>query len=96
MEIIRNDSATLEGANVNEQVFNLLEQTNTNWSVSQHPLFTAKGLPSESVGIYKNDVLGEPCKWLGTKTDSYIPMQNADLAQTIVEASTHRLDARRR
>jgi len=81
-------SNSLEGETVNEQVFDLLEKTNTNWTVSQQPLFTADGLETKSVGIFKDGLDGKPSKWLGTKSEQYVPLQNKELAQTIVEASS--------
>jgi len=84
----KTESNSLEGSTINEQVFDLLEKTNTNWTVSQQPLFTADGLATESVGIFKDDANGKPSKWFGTKSDKYVPMQNKDLAQTIVEAAS--------
>jgi len=84
----KTESKSLEGTTINEQVFDLLEKTNTNWTVSQQPLFTADGLGTESVGIFKNDIDGKPAKWLGTKSEQYVPLQNKELAQTIVEASS--------
>ena len=84
----KTESNSLEGNTINEQVFDLLEKTNTNWTVSQQPLFTADGLKTKSVGIFKDDLYGKPSKWLGTKSEQYVPLQNKDLAQTIVEASS--------
>lgn len=78
-----NEQNQLQGQDVNEKVFNLLEATKTNWSVSKKELQSMDGLKTESFGIFRNDTNA----WLGTRTDDYQPMQNATLAQTIIEAS---------
>ena len=65
------------------KTFDLLEDTKTNWSVNKKPLTCADGFPTESFGIYRND----NNKWLGTVGKQYEVMQNANLAQNIIEAS---------
>jgi phage/plasmid-like protein (TIGR03299 family) len=66
----------------NEKVFNLLESTNLNWSVVKTPLVSIDGFPTETFGIFKNG-----SEWLGSVGNQYVPFQNAEMAQTIVEAS---------
>ena len=70
-----------------EQVFNktfdLLNATQTNWSVNKKPLKCDDGYPTESFGIYRNDTN----LWLGTVGKQYQVMQNSALAENIIEAS---------
>ena len=70
-----------------EQVFNktfdLLNATQTNWSVNKKPLKCDDGYPTESFGIYRND----NNLWLGTVGKQYQVMQNSALAENIIEAS---------
>jgi phage/plasmid-like protein (TIGR03299 family) len=66
-----------------EQTFNLLEATGLNWSVNKLELFSAEGLQTESFGIFRND----NSQWLGTVGKKYVPMQNWELAETIIEAT---------
>jgi phage/plasmid-like protein (TIGR03299 family) len=65
------------------KTFDLLNDTKTNWSVNKKPLTCADGYPTESFGIYRND----NNLWLGTVGKQYELMQNATLAQNIIEAS---------
>ena len=37
------------------QTFELLEQTTTNWTVNKLPLVTKNGLSTESYGMFRND-----------------------------------------
>jgi len=73
----------VKGNSVNETVFNLLEGTNTNWLVEKLPLISESGLKTESFGNFRADT----GQWLGTLKESYVPFQNKEMAQTIVEAS---------
>lgn len=66
-----------------EKTFNLLEKTGLNWTVTKEALVTADGKPTQSFGIFRKDTSG----WLGTVGSSYVPFQNAELAETIVEAA---------
>jgi len=66
-----------------EKTFKLLDDTKTNWSVEKRPLVCPSGTPSESFGIYRSDTN----KWLGTVGRQYEFMQNATLAENIIEAS---------
>ena len=66
-----------------EKTFNLLEATGLNWTVNKADLFSAYGLKTESFGIFRND----NSDWLGTVGKKYVPMQNYELAETIIEAT---------
>jgi phage/plasmid-like protein (TIGR03299 family) len=66
-----------------EKTFNLLEATGLNWTVNKAELFSAEGLQTESFGIFRND----NSDWLGTVGKKYVPMQNYELAETIIEAT---------
>lgn len=48
--------------NLENQTFDLLEQTKTNWTVNKLPLISQEGLSTESYGIFRNDTN----LWLGT------------------------------
>jgi phage/plasmid-like protein (TIGR03299 family) len=65
------------------KTFELLTDTKTNWGVTKKPLTCLDGFPTESFGIYRND----NNKWLGTVGKTYEMMQNATLAENIIEAS---------
>jgi phage/plasmid-like protein (TIGR03299 family) len=65
------------------KTFDLLTDTKTNWGVTKKPLTCPDGYPTESFGIYRND----NNKWLGTVGKTYEMMQNATLAENIIEAS---------
>jgi phage/plasmid-like protein (TIGR03299 family) len=65
------------------KTFELLTDTKTNWGVTKKPLACPDGYPTESFGIYRND----NNKWLGTVGKTYEMMQNATLAENIIEAS---------
>jgi phage/plasmid-like protein (TIGR03299 family) len=65
------------------QTFDLLEQTNTNWSVNKKPLVCGDGYLTESFGLFRND----NNKWLGTVGKQYELMQNSTLAEHLIEAS---------
>ena len=81
---------TITTKSTEEKAFDLLESTGLNWSVSKKPLFALPdgGLPTESFGIFREDPrdIIQP-QWLGTVGNAYTPMQNRDLAMTIVQAS---------
>jgi phage/plasmid-like protein (TIGR03299 family) len=66
-----------------EKTFNLLEATGLNWTVNKEKLFTTNGLETESYGVFRND----NNDWLGTVGKKYTPMQNWELAETIIEAT---------
>lgn len=66
-----------------EKTFNLLEATGLNWTVNKAELFTAENIQTESYGIIRND----SSQWLGTVGKKYVPMQNWELAETIIEAT---------
>jgi hypothetical protein len=71
--------------NNNEKVFNLLNESGTNWSANKIPLMAfneSEGmLSTESFGMF-NSVNNQ---WLGTVGTQYTAMQNSDLAEIIVE-----------
>lgn len=65
-----------------ERTFELLEASGLNWTVNRLPLCGPDGEPTDSFGIFRNDNK----KWLGTVGNKYEVMQNAELAEAIVEA----------
>lgn len=66
-----------------EKVFETLQETGLNWTVSKDALYTASGVPTNSYGIIRKDTQ----EWLGTVGKVYEPYQNFQLAETIVKAS---------
>lgn len=68
----------------NEKVFELLEETETNWTANKIELIGFNKddglLSTDSFGIFKssND------QWLGTVGKQYVAMQNAELAEVII------------
>lgn len=74
--------------NLNEKTFDLLESTGLNWTVSKQQLFTGNGTPTESYGIIKRHLYkDETPKWLGTVGNQYVPYQNFELAETLIQAT---------
>ena len=69
--------------NTKQQTFELLEATGLNWTVNKIDLVSPQGYTTESFGIFRND----SNEWLGTVGNRYVPMQNYELAETIVEAT---------
>jgi len=65
-----------------EKVFNLLENSGLNWTVEKKGLFGPEGERTGSFGVFKN---GD--QWLGTVGPQYTPLQNAELAETLVMAA---------
>jgi hypothetical protein len=70
-----------------ERVFELLCNTQTNWTVTKEPLTATKvtddgiiELPTETFGLFRSDNNG----WLGSVGNQYAPMQNHELADTII------------
>jgi len=70
-----------------ERVFDLLIDTETCWTVRKEPLValttTSDGvieLPTETFGLFRSDSNG----WLGSVGKVYEPMQNQELAETII------------
>jgi hypothetical protein len=70
-----------------ERVFETLQSTETNWTVRKEPLTATKvtddgivELPTETFGLFRSDNDG----WLGSVGNRYEPMQNFELADTIV------------
>lgn len=68
-----------------ERVFDILEQTNLNWSVRKENLMSVNGHKTNSVGVFRSD----NNDWLGTVSPKYTPYQNQDLVTTIVEAAEY-------
>ena len=66
-----------------ERTFELLESTGLNWKVRKEQLQTKDGIITGSYGIIRNDNQA----WLGTTKERYEIYQNADLAETIIEAT---------
>ena len=72
--------------NLNNDTFNLLETTGTNYTVNKLPLYALNGetfetMDTNSFGMFRND----SGAWLGTVGDRYTPIQNKDLAEIIVK-----------
>ena len=65
-----------------EQTFDLLERTGLNWTVNKLPLFGPDGQRTSSYGIFRNDNGGH----LGTVGNRYVPYQNFEMAETIIDA----------
>lgn len=86
MEAIQTTNAQeviADKSEIYNKTFDLLTDTKTNWGVTKKPLTCPDGYPTESFGIYRND----NNKWLGTVGKQYELMQNATLAENIIEAS---------
>lgn len=68
-----------------QQVLNLLNATELNWSVEKKPLYafseSGEKISTDSYGIMRGD------KHLGTVGKQYVPFQNAEMAETIIEAT---------
>jgi hypothetical protein len=67
-----------------ERTFDLLEASKLNWSVNQKQLIATDGAPTGSVGLFRSD----SGIWLNTVTKSYQPVQNAELAEMVIQAGT--------
>jgi len=65
------------------KTFEILEATGLNWTVSKEPLYTQDGRPTETFGMFRGDTGG----WLASVGNRYTPMQNATLAETMVQAT---------
>jgi hypothetical protein len=70
-----------------ERVFETLQSTETNWTVTKEPLIATKvtddgiiELPTETFGLFRSDNNG----WLGSVGNRYEAMQNFELADTMV------------
>jgi phage/plasmid-like protein (TIGR03299 family) len=86
MEAIQTTNAQeviADKSEIYNKTFELLSDTKTTWGVTKKPLACPDGYPTESFGIYRND----NNKWLGTVGKTYEIMQNATLAENIIEAS---------
>jgi phage/plasmid-like protein (TIGR03299 family) len=72
--------------NLNNDTFNTLENTGTNYTVNKLPLYamnekTFESMQTNSFGIFRND----SGAWLGTVGERYTTIQNKDLADIIVK-----------
>jgi phage/plasmid-like protein (TIGR03299 family) len=65
-----------------EQTFDLLEKTGLNWTVNKLPLYGPNGQKTNSYGIFRNDSNAH----LGTVGTRYVPYQNYEMAETIIDA----------
>lgn len=66
-----------------EKTFDLLQETDTNWSVNKKQLISVDGFETASFGMFRSD----SNRWLATVGKKYTAMQNSTLAETIVEAA---------
>jgi len=72
------------------KTFELLEATGLNWGVVKERLVTESGIMTEGYGVIRSD--NDKC--LGVVGKNYLPVQNSELAELVVEASnTIGLDA---
>jgi phage/plasmid-like protein (TIGR03299 family) len=69
--------------NLQNETFELLEQSATNWTVNKLPLVSQEGLKTESYGIFRND----NNLWLGTIGKQYEPVQNFEIAEILIETT---------
>lgn len=69
--------------NIFEKTFNVLEQTKTNFSVKKVELVSIEGHKTESFGVFRTD--NGSC--LGTVKGRYLPMQNANLVELLLQAT---------
>lgn len=65
-----------------EQTFDLLERTGLNWTVNKLSLYGPDGQRTSSYGIFRNDTNAH----LGTVGERYVPYQNFEMAETIIDA----------
>lgn len=65
-----------------EQTFDLLEKTGLNWTVNKLSLYGPEGQRTSSYGIFRNDNSAH----LGTVGARYVPYQNYEMAETIIDA----------
>jgi len=68
---------------MNEQIFELLEQTSLNWEVSKEQLFAGDGSPTSAFGVFKT----KSRQHIGTVTDKYEIYQNWQMAEALILAS---------
>ena len=69
----------------NEKIFNVLQETGTNWSVNKLPLVaidseTHFNFKTETFGLFRSD----NCNWLGSVGNRYEVMPNSELAEIMV------------
>lgn len=83
IQTAQTQEVVVDKTEIYNKTFELLSDTKTTWGVTKKPLTCPDGYPTESFGIYRND----NNKWLGTVGKTYEIMQNATLAENIIEAS---------
>jgi phage/plasmid-like protein (TIGR03299 family) len=83
IQTAQTQEVVVDKTEIYNKTFELLSDTKTTWGVTKKPLACPDGYPTESFGIYRND----NNKWLGTVGKTYEMMQNATLAENIIEAS---------
>lgn len=83
IQTAQTQEVVVDKTEIYNKTFELLSDTKTTWGVTKKPLTCPDGYPTESFGIYRND----NNKWLGTVGKNYEIMQNATLAENIIEAS---------
>jgi len=65
------------------KTFELLEATGLNWGVVKERLVTESGIMTEGYGVIRSD--NDKC--LGVVGKNYLPVQNSELAELVIEAS---------
>lgn len=66
-----------------ERIFNLLEETKTNWTIVKKPMVSIDGDKSGSFGLYRKDLN----HWFASVGNQYTPYQNHELATAVIKAS---------
>jgi hypothetical protein len=77
---------------IEEKVFDFLESTGLNWTVTKEPLVSGiDGKKSTSYGLFRQDPPGRETAndklHLFTVTKTYTPLQNYEVAQALIEAT---------
>jgi phage/plasmid-like protein (TIGR03299 family) len=72
-----------------ELVFDLLEESGTNWRALKEPTYNADGYPSNHYGIYRSDNNAA----IGNAGERYTVVQNAELATHLVETAGGRVSS---
>ncbi|CAB4152902.1 LGT_TIGR03299, phage/plasmid-like protein TIGR03299 [uncultured Caudovirales phage] len=87
--VVNSEVVSEKQALIRLKTFELLDNTGLNWIVEKKPLFAQHTsdetlyVPTESFGIMRNDTQ----QHLGTVGKQYVPFQNYQLAETIIEAT---------
>ena len=69
--------------NLNEKTFELLEATGLNWTVKKEILVSSvEGKPTQSFGLFRSD----NGNWLSTVGKRYVPYQNYEMAEHLLQA----------